>query len=173
MSTLRVNNMTNVSGGGPTYAPGHVIQVIQAVKSDTTTTGGTAGTWYDVPSLSATITPRSANSKIMVMVSIHLGGAATVNIYARTLRGSTTIGGGTTAGSQYVGSAMCRVMDIYTMPCLSWNYMDSPSTTDATTYKVQVASNVTNSFHINRSDNDTGGNALRPTSTITLMEVAA
>ena len=52
------------------------------------------------------------------------------------------------------------------------NFLDSPSTTSATTYKIQAAGGA---LFINRSQTDSDSSAVgnhRNTSTITLMEVA-
>jgi hypothetical protein len=115
--------------------------------------------------LTATITPTSATSKILVLVDLNGCGKDTGNTYMRTalLRGATTLSflgvfegytGG--SGSTFYGN-------------ISTNYLDSPATTSATTYKIQYSS-VSNvaSVYIN-----TGQGGSYPTSTLTLMEIAA
>jgi hypothetical protein len=66
MSQLRVNTITDAGGTGSTYAPGHVVQVIHA-RTNTRATN-TSTIWVDT-SLTATITPKRANSLIICSVS--------------------------------------------------------------------------------------------------------
>ena len=60
--------------------------------------------------------------------------------------------------------------------CYSVTFLDSPSTTSATTYKVQLsteASGNTGDVFVNRSGEDTNNNQhSRVTSSITVMEVS-
>lgn len=63
MSTLRVNNMTNAGGTGPTYASGHVIQTVSATF--TTDMNTTSNSLVDT-GCSLSITPKNANSKLVV-----------------------------------------------------------------------------------------------------------
>ena len=55
----------------------------------------------------------------------------------------------------------------------SHQFLDSPATTSATTYKLQAQCYSTNGIVINKTRYDTNnGNASRGSSTITVMEVA-
>ena len=172
MSTLRVNNLTNSGGTGSTYAPGHVVQVVSTTKTDTFSMSST--TFTDVTGLSASITPKFATSKILVLATVHIGAGNLVNVYSRLLRDSTVINTGTSAGSRALGFAMLRPADAYTSTTQTTNFLDSPNTTSATTYKIQIAGNVPSACYVNRNDNDTDSfNNIRAASTITLMEVAA
>lgn len=151
---------------------GRVIQTVVTTKS-TTFSASTLNVWTDVTGLSATITPRFSTSKILVIVNTTLGGATLAINYLRTLRNGTVIGVGASSG-QVQANAQSRVMDTYTQESVSWAIYDEPATTSSITYKVQVGSNVVNAAHVNRSDNDSSGwNAMRPISTITLLEIAS
>jgi len=156
MSTLKVNKIIPTAGV-PTGGGGGVIQVKygfttgQIVHSTST---------YTDTGLSATITPISNTSKILVMASLNCV-QKVGNTYAkvRVLRGSTEIakideGAGYTDSSQnnIIGSISCHIMD-------------SPSTTSELTYKLQFAS-VSNVSSIGVQINS----AL---SSIILMEVSA
>ena len=141
---------------------GLVLQVVNATTSTQTTVS--TSTFADT-TLTATITPKFATSKILVLVNQNGVGKETNDtlIYLRLLRGSTTIvnieryGSHTASGaSNFIGSC-------------STSYLDSPATTSATTYKTQFASQANNAVIYVQAAS--GG--INSTSTITLMEIAA
>ena len=136
---------------------GAVLQVVNATYS--TETSSSSSTYADT-GLTATITPTSASSKILILVSqvgvVKLSSDTGVGI--RLIRGSTTIvqmeslsGANGTVVGNYIGA-------------VSTNYLDSPATTSATTYKTQF-----NSYSNTASVKVQVGSV---TSTITLMEIA-
>jgi hypothetical protein len=135
MSTLYVDTINEKTSGNGIYIPGHVVQVVQGVKSDYFTT--TSTTWVDIPSLTASITPSSTSSK--VMVDFHIGAhttSAASSIKYRIVRGSTAIGLGVTGqGDQATVGVTVNATRGETA---SMKYLDSPTTTSATTYKIQV-----------------------------------
>ena len=62
----------------------------------------------------------------------------------------------------------------YYMKQVSLNYLDSPSTTSSTTYKLQAKTMGTGAFYIGRSKNDGDQDYIpRTPSSITVMEVSA
>ena len=139
---------------------GNVIQVVSAAIA--TYVSSSSATFADT-GVTATITPTSATSKILILIN-HAGcskEAANTAIMLKLLRGSTQIvyledraalDGGT--GSNFIGP-------------MSTNYLDSPATTSATTYKTQYAASNGGTVSI-------GNYGTTPvTSTITLMEIAA
>jgi len=140
------------------WAPvGTVIQVVNATYS---TEISTSSSTYADSGLSASITPTSSSSKILILIDVQ-GGKTTGNtgLDLKLLRGSTDLiifakASGYNGGTSYnlVGSSSC---------C----YLDSPATTSSTTYKVQLASNA-NISTARINDNNS-------VSTITLMEIAA
>jgi hypothetical protein len=136
---------------------GRVLQVVNATYSSSL--GSTNSTPTDT-GLTATITPSSATSKILVMTYQPGSGknAAADSLYAGLVRGSTTIASqnrfsltDTNSVSQFVD--------------LMFSVLDSPSTTSATTYKVQANRNGSAGVgYVNVDSN---------LCTITLMEIAA
>jgi hypothetical protein len=135
-------------------------KVLQVVNASTSTTATNSTDVYADTGLTATITPTSATSKILVLVN-QTGIQKAVNdtyVDLRLLRGATQIlvidsgiaGDGTTTRMQVGGTGTC--------------YLDAPATTSATTYKTQFLSGT--NVSIVRVNN--GGN-----STITLMEIGA
>lgn len=167
MSTLRVNNMTNVGGTGPTYAPGHIIQVQSVTKVDSWTTASTS--YVDVTGLSVDITPKSATSKILVVATVS-GAQVTANDgMFQLLRGAAPIGNGT-FGSTLNGFA--QVSSSYPNAIANQNitYLDSPASTSTQTYKIQGKANGAGTLCVNRRGVD---GAFGTSSSITVMEVAA
>jgi len=123
----------SVGGGGG----GKVLQVVSA--NTTTQTANSTTTMADT-TLTATITPSLATSKVLVLVSQN-GILRSVNnsgnaVFIDLLRGGTVI-------SQVMSTGL------YTDTTLllagfsaSANYLDSPATTSATTYKTQFRNRV-------------------------------
>lgn len=141
---------------------GNILQVVNATYA--TETSNSTSTFADT-GLTATITPTSLSSKILILVNqtgLYKTSTSTW-IALRLLRGSTTIinfegGAGlnnATTGNGVGASSTC--------------YLDSPNTTSATTYKTQFSSgNNSNTVYICNSNA-----GIASTATITLMEVAA
>jgi hypothetical protein len=156
---------TPAAGGG-----GKVLQVVQAVVN--TQTEVATSTFTDT-SLTASITPTLATSKILVMIqqASRVAISASEN-YAplRLLRGSTVIFDtrGTTpqpyGGIGWGGTGPTTMAFTHFQPMI---YLDSPATTSATTYKTQGNSYLTSSSGKVTYQWETMA------STITLMEIGA
>lgn len=139
-------------------AGGKVLQVVNATYS--TSTSSSSSTYADT-GLTATITPTSATSKILVFVS-QTGlskDTSDTTLGLRLLRGATTLvtfetSAGWTGNGNLIGVGGA-----------STTYLDSPATTSATTYKSQFAS-LDNASKVTVQ-------RLSATSTITLMEIGA
>jgi hypothetical protein len=139
---------------------GKVLQVVSTTKSDVFTT--TSASYVDVTGLSTTITPSSASSKILVLANISYSASGGRDGNFQLLRGSTVIPTGVT-GSVLNGAYT------FSMFSLAQSFLDSPATTSATTYKIQVYVSAETIF-VNRRALDT---TFTGQSTITLMEIAA
>lgn len=131
MSTLRVNNLTDAGGTGSTYAPGHVVQV-QTFNSTTLAVSTTSGS-FQPTGLSVTITPKSANSKIVVVASNTYWSASGNIVFYTLYRDSTNLGGinglalnGTTTSQLEAGGHL--------------TYIDNPNTTSPVTYALYFRS---------------------------------
>jgi len=151
--TNQLSGMTSAS-----LPSGSVLQVVNATYS--TPVVNSTNTHVDT-GLTATITPSATTSKILVMVNqngIYKTAGSSVNsLGLKLLKGATDISViATNAG--YTATAIQNYN-----ASLSTSYLDSPSTTSATTYKTQFASgNNTVSVSVQRGANE---------STITLMEI--
>jgi hypothetical protein len=154
------------------------VQVLQTVKSDTFTMSST--TFADITGLSVTITPTSSSNKILILVNGIIGWL-TYEGLLRLVRGSTPIGLGDAAGSRpqatltanaYAGGSS---VEQYQMIPFGISFLDSPATTSATTYKLQIATyQAGNPVFINRSSawqntSTYDGTAI---TTITVMEIS-
>jgi len=150
---------------------GSILQVVQTVKTDTFST--TSGSLTDITGMSVSITPSSASNKILVQYSL---GQVTPNSPAifgvALLRGSTVIGAGATAGSRILVSTS-GIFDGDRGGASAYNFLDSPATTNATTYKLQIYINGGNTVYLNRSATDSDSTTYnRSASTITVMEIS-
>jgi len=155
---------------GAVSRSGGILQVVSTTKTDTFAT--TSTTDVDVTGLSATITPRSTSSKILVLVSAPFS-TTTNQINSITLtRGGTPIGGGTIVGSRTSAFKSAYLTSVNTGGMLSGEHLDSPSTTSSITYQVQAKTSAgTMTIGISGGDSN-AANHPRTSSTITLMEVA-
>ena len=165
--------MAIVFPSGTLSAPTKVLQVVQTTKTNVFST--TNGAWTNVTGMSAAITPSSTSSKILVISSVSVGQGHYA--YHRIVRGGTAIfsgssgtyacshggySGGASEGEHYYGS--------WTHPIV---FLDSPSTTSATTYTYQMRTNSSgHAVLVNRS-NSNDSNSPFGASSITLLEIGA
>lgn len=156
------------------FGTGSVLQVASTLKQDTFTTTSTSYT--DVTGLSVSITPTSASSKILVTAVISLTNTATggYSSFGAILRDSTIIGGGTPSGSRPAGSFFIQSTPNRNPSPFSMTVLDSPNTTSAITYKVQVATETGGTAAVGRHNDDINNAAYpRLSCSITVMEIAA
>ena len=154
-----------------------VLQIVSTAKTDTFSTSST--TFVDVTGLTATIPPSATSSKVLVIVNaeISMDDVANCVAYIKLNGGNSSAYVGDTAGSRirtvasaaaYVGSTLAPQMNERSIM-----YLDSPSTTSATTYAVQMRT-TNNNAYLNRSGQDTdNANFGRGASSITVMEISA
>lgn len=161
------------------FGAGAVLQVVTAQKTDPFTT--TTNSYVDVPGLSATITPQNTSSKILVLVGMHLSHIDSDTGFIQLLRNSTQIAMGDALGSFTRCLFQCRIAggtggasDSYMTNSYHQNWLDSPASASAVTYKLQAWARAGTYFAINRSGYQTlsDPNMGATTSSITLMEIA-
>ena len=180
MSELRTNRIVPrdglVSGTG---IGGGIIQV----KSTTITNYFTndSETFADVTGVTVTITPTRSDSKILVMYNGCAGMEATNRMgHIRIVR----VIGGTTKTDIYIGdqgesnqaraSSTVATVYNYMVSSFSGTFMDSPATTNAVTYKMQVAAG-DQGYTVNIGKEHGNSNEFsrsRVPTTITVMEVS-
>jgi hypothetical protein len=150
-----------VSSGAPAWATpaggGKVLQVINATYG--TQTGSTSTTYADT-GLTATITPTSSTSKILVIANQSGVGKWNNNdfVFVRLNRGSTALTE-FSAIAGYTGTVSYNMIG-----GVGTSYLDSPATTSATVYKTQFKSNAGGQVYVQQNGDF---------SSITLMEIGA
>ena len=129
-----------LSRGLGTGVGGKVLQVISATDSTERTT--TSATFNDITGMTVSITPSSASNKILIIASGASGVDGSGIAYYTILKDSTNLGDATD------GMAISRGNSAASYPNVAMNYLDSPATTSATTYKLQFrsTSGTTNAF---------------------------
>ena len=144
--TLTIGNSGDtiaLTSGAKTSGFGKIGQVKQTVKTDSFTT--TSSSYVDITGFSVSITPTSTSSKILVMVTIGaLANSGASGSIVNLVRGTTTIvsnsaGGATdtydawlvSGGQTYTNNNRFHRAGVI-------NYLDSPASTSALTYKCQL-----------------------------------
>ena len=145
---------------------GSIIQVVQAIKTDLYSTSSTSS-FSDVPSLSLTITPASASNKIFIVANMTHNISTASDFAYRLLRGSTALGNSTVGSEGNRVGLACGTNDGDRGSPVCLSFLDSPNTTSATTYKIQV-NHQNGTYRLNSRQGQWDGS-----STITAMEVAA
>ena len=168
-------SILNSSGRKILNQTGGILQVVQTVKSDVFGTSSTS--YIDVTGFNATITPSSTSSRILIFVTGSAGVSGAVTGGIQLLRGSTAICvGNTLAGytsssgpNFYSGSSDGNNNEAFAI-----HYLDSPATTSATTYKLQVYAPQGGNLYVNTLGSFISGQvySMVTASTITLMEVS-
>jgi hypothetical protein len=168
LTSLTSANLTGalpaISGAALTSLPaGSVLQVVQGTYLSSMSTTSTS---YVDTGITATITPLFSTSSIMVIVN--LNGGATSAVGYKLLRGSTELAV-PSSGSGLNATFASFLSSSYLVSSSGFNYVDSPATISATTYKIQIVAD-TGTVSINRRVIDT---VFGFTSNIILMEIAA
>lgn len=150
-----------------------ILQLNSTCKTDSFTT--TSTTFTDVTGFTISITPSSATSKILVYATMATSNGSGEAMQLRLMRDSTAIAIGDVAGSRTQATTGYYNANADNMNTTSMSFLDSPATTSATTYKVQIrATGGGNLMCVNRSSTDTNAaTTARGVSTITVFEVSA
>lgn len=158
---------------------GGILQIVSTTKTDTFTS--TSGTYVDITGLSLSITPNSTSNKVLVLANVVTAVDLDRGCFVRLVRDSTAIGVGDTAGNRVRSTTACVTVATATGGAnltfnQNINFLDSPSTTSSTTYKIQGMVNLSSpsTFYVNRMGSDTDATTrFRSVSTITAFEVSA
>ena len=148
--TIPQGNVANASLGAVTSLPGAIAtgKILQVVQSSSTTQSTTTSTTYQNSNLSAAITPSSSSNKVLIMISQMLntfsGSGSSGDEYGtmkwKLLRDSTDIyvpANGSNGNGIFFYNYDGAGQQMSTLSNLQ--YLDSPSTTSAITYKTQLA----------------------------------
>jgi hypothetical protein len=135
-------------------------KVLQVVQGTLLTAVDTSGATYVDTGLSVSITPSAASSKVLILATSAVGkssGSSNNGVYTNIMRGATQIA--ELELVSYTGTALELAVP------WAMNYLDSPNTTSATTYKIQ--------FKNQLADAQVYFNWQSATSTIIAMEIGA
>jgi hypothetical protein len=142
--------------------------VLQVVEGKLSTSFSTTSTSPVDTGLSAAITPTSSSNKILCFVTLNglRADNTTYNIYLYLNRNGTLLDSVSQASSFFTYFASTQLNG--RIGTVSNMILDTPSTTSALTYKVQIASEFgTSTSFINNQ------NSMLTVSTLVLMEIAA
>lgn len=135
--THAATDITSGSLASARLPSGTVLQVVEFGTGANTATVSGQYSWGNT-GIAATITPRSTSSRIKVTANITCSCSAAGWVFMRVLRGSTPVGNGT-AGGTLNFSTLTYITDFGRIEPMNACFVDSPSTTSATTYTVQFA----------------------------------
>ena len=165
MSITKLNNLSiSAVTALPSGVGGKVLQVVSTAK--TTPFNTTSTSFTDVTGLSVSITPSSASNKVLILVNFVSGNSGSSRLqYFNLVRNATNIAQPTSSGSSFAqyNSGADELDNV------AFNFLDSPSTTSSTTYKIQTKTNVSDNY-VNIGDRSSGD--LDCVSTITAMEIS-
>jgi hypothetical protein len=195
MSTIQLNSKdfaSQTSSAEPviastvTFPPGHVVKVKSVTKTDTWTTSDNAAGGQPITGLAVTSdVPFSSSSQFLVWVEMGIvsgaGGSCSFFLNRTPAGGSTTeIGNGTdTTGTRTpcITRGVNFVSDGNHGIGPSFNFLDSPSSSVAVTYQVNLRPQVSTTYYVGRSYLYTNGtdtyNSTTRAGTITIFEVTA
>ncbi|MEL0287060.1 MAG: hypothetical protein VXA34_00230 [Gammaproteobacteria bacterium] len=163
MGTNTTVPSSKLSLGTSDLPSGTVLQVVQQHSTNIQET--TNSTSFQNTSLAATITPSSSSSKILVIVSTQSYTSSTGDIGLYGLNRS--ISGGS-AGDLGTGQIFTANQKEGLWQQVSFNFLDSPSTTSATTYTLRFKSHAGSNYVYHGWGTSNGGSS----QIMTLMEIA-
>ena len=171
MSTLSVDTIQGQTAAANVKFPAD--NVVQVIKTDDFSVE--TASFTNITGLAATITPKYNTSKILVLIQC-CGGVESNGSYLRLQRGGSNVTLlGDSGGPVQCTAGVPRASGgeaVSTTPIL---FLDSPTTTSATTYQVQVRKRDGggNAFRLNINQDNTTGSTDKPraASSIILMEI--
>ena len=168
MSELRTNKIYPRDGLPIGASGGGIVQVVQEIFTTVSTVTSTS--FADV-GLSASITPTSSSNKILVIGDISSSGSDANYTMFQLVRDSTNIYRGTSSKT-HIGSKVWYPRsnsntDGNSIGNTNLFFLDSPATTSAVTYNIQMRVTANSSVINGRIADDTS-----VASSITLMEVS-
>lgn len=150
-------------------------QCVQQVSDDRYTyTGSVTAPGTEVATVTKSITPRSISSKILVSIVLNYSCITNSSQYVlfRVTRNGSEVGTSVGAGQKGIASGSYEDGDVNAINNTKIEFLDSPATSSAVTYKVHIfsplsATNVYLNYAIN------GGTSFTTISTMTLQEYFA
>ena len=174
-SQLRVDKIVPVDGV-PSGGGGGIIQVVQSFKTDTSSSSVQGGLLTDHV-LTQSITPKFSTSKVLVEFHVMCSSSSTMNrLGAVITRGGSPVGVADDTGDNKTENTVCIVANSVNEPyTLSGKFLDSPATTSAVTYGIEIRTGTSSTITIQFNRQGTESDniyIMRGTSSLTLMEIS-
>ena len=168
--TITIPSGATLTNSGTATGFGKVLQVVQGVKTDTSTITGTTPASLG---LSVSITPASASNKILITAMCNLASTSGTKAGIKLYRNSTSIIDGVLDPPRVNATAQFKSESTEENECVIIHYLDSPSTTSSTTYTIYGFNTSSNSIYMNRTEADANtSGSVRSASVITAIEIA-
>jgi len=116
-------------------------QLLVQIQNTTLTTGtftSTSTSLTNITGLAVNITPTSSSNKVLITVGITYAQASNYNVGFVLLRNGTPVGVGTSGTTGPNLSFAASPAGTNTPSNANWTYLDSPATTSAVTYQIQM-----------------------------------
>ena len=156
---------------------GSIIQVVHTIKQSGFSVSASTDNFSDITDLNATITPTSSSSKILIHFQTSYSANTGQRGSFRLLRDSTVVNAASADGQStnqtIFPSIVTRENTSMSVP-VAGSYVDSPATTSAVTYKLQVgAEGGASTIFVNAdASGSTGSTHYKGVSNLILMEVS-
>jgi hypothetical protein len=172
---LKDTDLVTVFDGAAYKAVGTILQVVESRRTDVFSQSVARGATSN-DAITATITPTSTSSKVLVTVSLTVGLSVDGGVMALLFRdGTVTDYRGDAAGSRIRVATGQGTQFLNPTHSESFVALDSPASTSALTYSIRLNHNITSTqtVYLNRGNQDSDLDAVgRGVSSIILMEVA-
>ncbi len=165
-----ISTIVNATITAGTFPNGHIVQVVQGVKYNKSTTNSATATNSD---LTCVITPTDASNKVLLNVVLNVGLQNASERAYFDLLGTTTQSVGNATTGHEVGGCFCprAANNDWMQSTIGWSILDAPATTSAKTYTVRFWCN--NGYAVLNSSYGNDANSGNSMSSITAMEVVA
>ena len=153
---------------------GKVLQVVQTESKTNFST--TSNTFTDLTPITVDITPSATTSKVLVLCNLNFGGSADNRTGVRLIRAGTYIFGGDDQGNRQGVTTATEAAEDNSIYNVAFQFLDTPNTTSATTYKIQVSAQTSGSetVYLNQTGSDANQQYTKNTSSsITCIEIGA
>ncbi len=145
MSTLYVDTINEKTSGNGVQIPGHVIQVVEATGLSASTISTTSTGFVDATGYSITITPTSTTSKILLFAQLNMQQEGANQANARGYAG-WFLSNNTELYRNFIGSYDNGATNHNMYQSVNMQVIHSPATTSATTYKIRIATDISNNI---------------------------
>ena len=174
------NNIVLAADGSTTISNlsndvGKILQVLENVRSDASSTSMTSGSTYEPTFLRQSITTTGSN-KVLIEGFLSIGMTSPGNsLMVGILKDGSNVGHGVASGNKRTCTAVGFNKDSYNITSIPFSFLDSPSA-GTHEYHLQIShmSGGTQTIYINRTADDSNSNQYpRCISVIRCSEVAA